>query len=101
MTSDDSNEKLPVSPKSLPPTVPTFGCVVYVRRDKAGVTVRVANLAGIEATASDERAALGMIVPAFKERVAQLLQDKQEIPWIDPPVAAEADEVKRFIPVHL
>lgn len=82
--------------------VPVFSCIVYLRvAEDNQVRARVANLSGIECTASSERAALGTIVPAFKQRIIQLRQDGESIPWIDPPVAADPDEQQRFIPVHL
>ncbi|MFP6614400.1 MAG: NAD(P)H-binding protein [Pirellulales bacterium] len=82
--------------------VPVFGCIVYVSSDdRGGVRARVANLAGLDCTATTEREALAKIVPAFKQRIAELLQSKAAIPWIDPPVLLESDERKRFIPVHL
>ena len=82
--------------------VPVFSCIVYVSPSaRGGVRVRVANLAGLECTAASEREALAKIVPAFKQRVAELIQSEASIPWIEPPTPAEPGEQKRFIPVHL
>jgi hypothetical protein len=82
--------------------VPAFGCVVYVA-DVAGggVRARVANLAGIEATADSERGALAKIVPAFKARVAEALARGEPIGWIEPVPEPEPGERRRFVPVHL
>lgn len=85
-----------------PADVPVFSCLVYVSPAAGGgVRARVANLAGFECTAASERAALSKLVPAFKQRVGELMQNKTPIPWIDPPSPAEAGEQTRFIPVHL
>ena len=85
-----------------PANVPVFSCVVYVcPREGGGVRARVANLAGFECIASSEREALMKLVPAFKERIRELLQTGSEIPWVEPPVAKEPDEQERFVPLHL
>ena len=82
-------------------SVPVFSCLVYVSPQVGGVRARVANLAGIEFTASSERAALGKIVPAFKARMIELMQSGAPIEWIEPPMPIEPGEQKRFVPVHL
>jgi len=93
---------LNVSGHSQPVAVPVFNCIVYVSRDDAGIVrARVANLAGLEFTAGSEREALGKIVPAFKQRVIELLSSKTPIPWIEPPAPPESGEQKRLIAVHL
>jgi hypothetical protein len=93
---------LNVSGRSQPVAVPVFNCMVYVSKDAAGgVRARVANLPGLEFTAGSEREALGKIVPAFKQRVVELLASKTQIPWIEPPAAAETGEQRRLIAVHL
>ena len=85
-----------------PADVPVFSCIVYVSPDAGGgVRARVANLPGLECTAASEREALGKIVPAFKQRVGELMHSETQIPWIEPPTPAEPGEQKRFIPVHL
>ena len=81
--------------------VPTFNCLVHVCSVDGGVRARVANLDGIEITASDERTALSKIVPAFKAKVQQILADQESIPWIEPPLPANDEEQTRFIPIHL
>ena len=81
--------------------IPVFNCVVYVSPVAGGVRARVANLPGLECTAASEREALAKIVPAFKQRVAELMQSDTPIPWIEPPAPAEPGEQKRLIPVHL
>jgi hypothetical protein len=94
--------ELPVSDGSQPVDVPVFSCIVFVCADTdGGVRARVANLPGIQFTASSEREALAKIVPAFKQRIAELLQNETSIPWIEPPAPIEAGEQQRFIPVHL
>jgi hypothetical protein len=85
-----------------PANVPVFNCIVYVSPDPSGgVRARVANLAGLDFTAANERGALAKIVAAFKQRVGDLTRDGIPIPWIEPPTPAETGEQTRFIPVHL
>lgn len=62
---------------------------------------RVANLPGIECEVANEREALAVIVPRFKQRVSELLASETPIPWNDPPASLEPGEQKRIIPVHL
>ena len=81
--------------------VPVFSCLVYVSQQEGGVRARVANLAGIEFIAGTERAALGKIVPAFKQRLVEFMQGDEPIPWVEPPSPIEPGEQKRFVPVHL
>lgn len=100
MSSDSSH--LGISQDSEPLNVPVFNCIVYVTtRVGEGVSARVANLAGIECTANSEREALSQIIPAFKQRISEIMQKNSEIPWIDPPAKIEAGEQQRLIPVHL
>jgi hypothetical protein len=85
-----------------PADIPVFNCIVYVSPEAGGgVRARVANLPELECTAATEREALGKIVPAFKERVGELMHRETPIPWIEPPSLPEPGEQKRFIPVHL
>lgn len=81
--------------------VPVFNCIVYIKPGPGGVRARVANLPGLECIAANERAALSKIIPAFKQRVSELLRNGLAIPWIEPPSPVEPDEQARFIPVHL
>ena len=81
--------------------VPAFTCLVYVSTVAGRVNARVANLDGIQASGSSERDCLGKVVPAFKARVAELLGNGEEIPWIDPPLPIADGEQKRIVPVHL
>ena len=85
-----------------PADIPVFNCIVYLAREPGGgVRARVANLAGLACTAASEREALGKIVPAFKQRVSELVNNDTPIPWIEPPILAEPGEQPRFIAVHL
>ncbi len=100
------NSDHPTTPRSLPTAapadVPTFGCVVYVSTLPDGRKKgRVANIAGIEHTAGTEREVLQRIVPDFKKRVSDCLAAGDSIPWIDPILAIDPNEQKRFLPVHL
>ena len=81
--------------------VPVFNCIVYVSSTDGQVTARVANLSGLECTATSEREALAKVVVAFKQRVAELVREQTPIPWIDPPVPPTKNEQQRFVPVHL
>ena len=90
--------------KSLPlqqADVPVFNCLVYVSPGPDGVRVRMANLTGLECTATGEREALGKIVSAFKLKAAELVRKGAPIPWIDPPLDPVPGEQTRYIPVHL
>ena len=99
---DQKKSKMNVTPDSAPPCVPVFNCVVYVgRQPEGGVRARVANLPGLECQANDERAALGQLVKAFKQQLADTLAGGQQPEWIDPPVDPEPHEQTRLIPVHL
>lgn len=94
--------ELNASDHSKPPNVPVFSCIVYVSPDAGGgVRARVANLSGLECTAASEREALGKIVPAFKQRLGDVMRSGTQIPWIEPPMPARPGEQKRYIPVHL
>jgi hypothetical protein len=92
-----NGESLPVG------GVPTFGCVVYVaaRDGGGGVRARVANLSGLECEGDGERAALAKLIPAFKQRISELLAKGAPIPWIEPVPEPAAGEQRRFVPVHL
>jgi nucleoside-diphosphate-sugar epimerase len=92
---------LHVSERTQPADVPVFECVVYISREDGTVRARVANLEGLECTATTEREALAQLVPVFKQRVAELMHNESPIPWIEPPNAPEPDEQTRFVPVHL
>jgi len=84
------------------PNIPTFACLVYVHQNDDGmVTGRVANLAGIEASGSSERDVLGKVTREFKSRVFKMLEEGQEIPWVDPPQPPRENEQVRSVPVHL
>lgn len=108
-----NTQPTPDNPKQLnitsdaKPNVPSFACLVYVcHHDDGTVSARVANLAGadaaeIKASANSERDVLGKVVREFKSRVAQLLADEQEIPWIDPPATRDEHEQIRSVPMHL
>jgi hypothetical protein len=102
MNSDSKPPALSISSDSPAVSVPTFACIVYVAAGSdGGVCARVANLAGIEVEAENERVALGKIVPEFKRMVGERLASGKPIAWIDPVPAPEPNEQKRFIPVHL
>ena len=81
--------------------VPTFGCVVYVKKIDGGVTARMGNLESMESTGASERDAISKLVPAFKEMAKKLVAKNEPVPWIDPPLPMQEGEQKRFIPVHL
>ena len=89
------------------PNVPAFACLVYVRKNEDGtIDGRVANLAGgdsgeIRASGNSERTVLGNITREFKTRVLKILEEGQEIPWIDPPQPPLENEQVRSVPLHL
>ena len=91
-----------LSHRVVPADVPVFNCLVYVGPlPDGGVRARVANLAGLQVDASNERQALSRIVPVFKQRVSEFMNAQSAIPWIEPPLDPEPAEQTRFIPVHL
>ena len=84
------------------PNVPVFACIVYVHKnDDSTLFGRVANLAGIEASGSSERDVLGKIMREFKSRISKMIEEGQEIPWVDPPQPPLENEQIRSIPMHL
>ncbi|MCO8125372.1 hypothetical protein NHH03_26775 [Stieleria sp. TO1_6] len=92
---------LPVQGDQPTPPPPAFGCIVYLARESGGFRGRVANLAGIEATAPSQRELLGQITSQFKLHVSNSLAAGNQPQWIDPPLAKSNDETKLFLPVHL
>ena len=101
-TSGQDDAGLNAINRSKPTDVPVFNCIVYILPNSdGGVRARVANLPGLECTAASERDALSTIVPAFKQRVGELIRSETPIPWIEPPRPAESEEETRRVPVHL
>lgn len=93
---------VPSGDRAKPADVPVFHCIVYVLTTASGeVRARVANLPDLQCTALSERTALSQLVPAFKQRVAELTRAGTAIPWIEPPLPTEPGEQRRFVPVHL
>ena len=85
-----------------PADVPVFNCVVYLAiRSDGTVRARVANLPGLKFDAKSEREAMSHLVPAFKLRLAELLNNRIPIPWIEPPLQIEPNEQIRLVAVHL
>jgi len=95
----DTDKTLPVGSDSAP--VPTFGCVVYLRDEAGQVHGRIANLAGIEVVAADQRTVLGQLVGRFKQTVSQAMEEGRTPDWIEPPDEKREGERKVFLPVHL
>jgi len=89
------------------PSVPAFACLVYVHTGDDGAVIgRVANFAGgdsgeIRASGNSERTVLGNITREFKARISKLLEEGQEIPWVDPPEPPLENEQVRSVPMHL
>ena len=98
---NDTPDSLPIESGSDRLNVPVFNCVVYVQRTDDGVSARVVNLEGLEFSAANERAALSQVIPAFKQRLSELMQTGDAIPWIEPLPAMQPNEEQRLIPVHL
>lgn len=97
----DSDQPKPLAQGTVPADVPVFNCIVYVHPTPNGVHLRVANLAGIECEANNEREGLAKIVRQFKEQTSRLLSENETIHWSDPIPEPRSDEQTRFIPVHL
>jgi hypothetical protein len=102
----DSPNSLGITGDSKP-NVPVFACIVYVHKNEDGTVIgRVANLAGgdsceIRASGNSERDALGKVTREFKTRVFKMLEEGQEIPWVDPQQPPLENEQVRSVPVHL
>ena len=96
----DENPK--VTRIGQPESVPVFNCIVLLRRNEEGKhAARVGNFDGLTAIGSSEREALADIVKAFKAKMAEFHERGEDPPFVDPPHAAAADEVTRWVPVHL
>ncbi|QDV40489.1 hypothetical protein Enr13x_02950 [Stieleria neptunia] len=87
--------------ESEPSAPPAFGCIVYFAREGGTFCGRVANLGGIEVSASSQREMLGQIVARFKSAVADSLANGETPAWIVPPAEKRPAETKLFLPVHL
>jgi hypothetical protein len=84
------------------PNVPVFACIAYVHKHEDGTVIgRVANLVGIEASGNSERDVLGKVTREFKTRVFEILEEGQEIPWVDPQQPPLENEKVRSFPVNL
>ena len=97
----DNPNSLEITGESKP-NVPVFTCLVYVHKNEDGTVIgRVANLSGFEASGSSERDVLGKVTREFKSHVVKMFENRQEIPWIDPPQPPLENEQVRSIPMHL
>ena len=100
---DQPGKSIPISPLE----VPSFLCVIFVRRDGEGqINARVANLLSpdgqpIAFQGSSEREVLGKVIPRFKQIIALLHASGDGIEWIDPVPEPSEGEQKRLVPVHL
>ena len=101
--SPEHSHGLPLTDPSANDAVPVFDCHVLVRGpDGEGrFTARAAALPGITGEGPTERDALRNVVAEFKAAVARYLEAGETIPWSSAPEQAGADEVERWIPVHL
>lgn len=99
----DSNPLRLISDAELNP-VPVFNCIIILSKpDSEGRrTGRVANLEGdLSVAGTGEREILTTIVKKFKAIVVDCTNQKQAIPWIEPPETPAQGESQRFVPVHL
>ena len=96
-----SSDPLPLISQSDCNPVPVFNCHVILRQLDGKVYAKTANLAGIEAEGTSERDVLMAITRQFKDAVKSHHDSAGDIPWIEPPAKANAEEYERFIPVHL
>ncbi|MEZ6125546.1 MAG: hypothetical protein R3C49_20555 [Planctomycetaceae bacterium] len=96
------SQPLPLISQADCQPVPVFNCHVLLRKDAAGrLTGRVSNLPSITAEGISERDVLKAITRQFKAVVQQSVNDGQPVPFQSPADVPQADEVERFIPVHL
>lgn len=86
-----------------PGTVPVFNCVVILSPvpDSSRLRGRVANLGEIFAEGNTERDVLIQLTKKFKAVVQEYVQNKSDIPWVNPPESPGENEQQRYIPVHL
>ena len=98
-----SNPQLPSFPSAdASDDPPAFGIIVYVSMDDAGVCRgRVANLECEPATGPSEPAVLRQIVTRCKAILKDATAAGQTPAWVDPPLAIDDGESKRFLPMHL
>lgn len=95
------NKSLEVT-ESTRVNVPAFACLINVRKNEDGTIFgSVANLAGIEISGNSERDVLMKLTREFKSQIAAILENGQEIPWVDPPCDPKPDEKRRSVPMHL
>ena len=81
---------------------PAFGIVIYVASIADGrVRCRVANLPDLVAEGESERHVLGKLVPKCRDAIKAAVESGDANPLIDPPLAMDEGETKRFLPVHL
>jgi len=84
--------------------VPVFDCHVLLRKPTAAGEpwqARCAAAPSVSATGSTERETLQSLVIRFKYFIQEYRQQSQPIPWVSPEQTPAADEVERWIPVHL
>lgn len=103
-----SDAARPIDATSLPVVtppqpVPVYDCRVYVcGPDSEGqLHGRVANLAGLTASARGERELLTQLVRDFKWQLVERRSRGETVEWIEPIPAPEPGERQRWIPVHL
>jgi hypothetical protein len=96
------------SSDETPPTVratavPVYNCPAFISPPDASgqVNVRCATLPDVTAFGSNQREALGRLVQLFKQTVIGYRSAELEIPFRDPPLAAEPGETSVYIAVHL
>ncbi|MCA9215819.1 MAG: hypothetical protein KDB27_22290 [Planctomycetales bacterium] len=96
-----SDKELPkVRIVSPPESVPVFNCVLHIRRDGSGFVGVIANLPNMTVGGTSERDVMQKAVTAFKSVAAEHVAAGNDIPFVEPPHAAEGETV-RYVPVHL
>ena len=98
---EPSNCDTPPTVRTTP--VPVYNCPAYISPPDASgrVNVRCATLPDVTAFGSNQREALGRLVHLFKQTVIGYRAAELEIPFRNPPLAAEPGESSVYIAVHL
>lgn len=93
-----------MDPFTTSAAIPVFNCHVYLRRPTAEnglFQARCASASEVTSSGATERECLQSMVIRFKYFVQEHRAQGQPIPWVEPELPREADEVERWISVHL
>ncbi|MFT5528069.1 MAG: hypothetical protein ACI9G1_005486 [Pirellulaceae bacterium] len=106
---DDDDAKVADDEKKVPvvrligdaETIPVFSCQILISHDSGKVVAESANIAGISATAKNEREALRTVVEELKSRLKEYQDRGETIPWLDPATKPSDQQQVRWMALHL